>query len=572
MPRHLITSALPYINGVKHLGNLVGSMLPGDAYARYLRARGEEVLYICATDEHGTPAELAAAAEGLDVAEFCRIQHERQRELGERFMLSFDHFGRSSSPQNHDLTKRFARRLEENGYIEERSTEQMYSPTDGRFLPDRYVIGTCPHCGYPRARGDQCENCTRLLDPTQLIDPRSAISGATDLELRESRHLFLLQSKLVPDLRRWLDTKPDWPILVRSIAQKWLDEGLEDRSITRDLSWGVPVDRPGFEGKVYYVWFDAPIEYIAATAEWAEANGRGEEWRGWWYESDDVVYSQFMAKDNVPFHTVGFPCTIIGAREPWHLVDYLKAFNWLTYEGGKFSTSENRGVFMDDALDLLPADYWRYYLLRNAPESDDSDFTWEHFAGTVNKDLADTLGNFVNRTLRFTERRFGATVPDGGAPGEAEEALARELGAALHEFDEQMAGAEFRKANATLRAIWTLGNTYIDRAAPWAAIKTDPDQAALALRTAINLIRVFALVSRPTIPATAELLLGHLGLDPADQPWPSAGDAAGELARLAAGHEFTVPEPLFRKVSDEDVEAWKARFGGVAAAPAAGGE
>jgi methionyl-tRNA synthetase len=572
VPRHLITSALPYINGVKHLGNLVGSMLPADAYARYLRARGEEVLYICATDEHGTPAELAAAADGLDVAEYCRIQHERQRRLGERFMLSFDHFGRSSSPQNHDLTKSFARKLEENGYIEERSTEQMYSPTDGRFLPDRYVIGTCPHCGYPRARGDQCENCTRLLDPTQLIDPRSAISGATDLELRESRHLFLLQSKLVPDLRAWLDTKPDWPILVRSIALKWLDEGLEDRSITRDLSWGVPVDRPGFEGKVFYVWFDAPIEYIAATAEWAEANGRGEEWRGWWHEADDVRYSQFMAKDNVPFHTVGFPCTIIGSREPWHLVDYLKAFNWLTYEGGKFSTSEHRGVFMDDALDLLPADYWRYYLLRNAPESDDSDFTWEHFAGTVNKDLADTLGNFVNRTLRFTQRAFGESVPEGGAPGEAEEALAMELGAALRDFDEQMGRAEFRKATATLRGIWTLGNTYVDRAAPWAAIKTDRDRAALALRTAINLIRVFALVARPTIPATAELLLDRLGLDPAAEPWPSADDAAGELARLAPGHAFTVPEPLFRKVADEDVEAWKERFGGVAPAPAPGSE
>lgn len=568
MPRQLITSALPYINGVKHLGNLVGSMLPADAYARYLRARGEEVLYICATDEHGTPAELAAAAEGLDVAEFCRTQHERQRELGEQFLLSYDHFGRSSSPQNHDLTKHFARKLEENGYIEERSTQQMYSPTDGRFLPDRYVIGTCPHCGYPRARGDQCENCTRLLDPAQLIEPRSAISGATDLELRESRHLFLLQSKLVPDLRAWLDTKPDWPLLVRSIAQKWLDEGLEDRSITRDLSWGVPVERPGFEGKVYYVWFDAPIEYIAATAEWAEANGRGEEWRSWWYDADDVRYSEFMAKDNVPFHTVGFPCTIIGSREPWKLVDYLKAFNWLNYEGGKFSTSEGRGVFMDDALDLLPADYWRYYLLRNAPESDDSDFTWEHFAVTVNKDLADTLGNFVNRTLRFTQRAFGDEVPDGGEPGEAEEALARELGEALHEYAALMEGVEFRKAVARLRDIWSLGNTYLDRAAPWHAIKSDRDAAALALRTAINLIRVFGVVSQPVIPATSQTLLGLFGRAYETEPWPSADDAAAELRQLAPGDPFSAPEPLFRKVTDDDVEAWKARFGGAASAAA----
>ncbi len=290
MPRILITSALPYINGIKHLGNLVGSQLPADVYARYMRARGHEVLFICATDEHGTPAELAAAKAGEPVAEYCARMWSVQKDIADGFRLSFDHFGRSSSARNHRLTQHFAGRLAEAGLIEEVSEKQVYSRADRRFLPDRYIEGTCPNCGYERARGDQCENCTKQLDPTDLIDPRSAISGSTDLEVRETKHLYLRQSAMRDEIRAWIDTKTDWPVLTTSIARKWLDdgEGLQDRGITRDLDWGIPVRRgdadwPGMEGKVFYVWFDAPIEYIAASAEWADATGRDEAaWRRWW--------------------------------------------------------------------------------------------------------------------------------------------------------------------------------------------------------------------------------------------------------------------------------------------------
>jgi methionyl-tRNA synthetase len=559
--RFLITSALPYINGVKHLGNLVGSMLPADVHARFLRARGEEVLFICATDEHGTPAELAAAEAGIDVAEFCRRQHELQADLGQRFALSFDHFGRSSSPQNHALTQYFARRLDDEGFIEERSTLQMFSHADDRFLPDRYIIGTCPNCGYPAARGDQCENCTRVLDPTELIDPRSAISGSSDLEVRESRHLFLRQSLLAGELRTWLESKTDWPLLSRSIGLKWLDEGLQDRGITRDLRWGVPVDRPGFEEKVFYVWFDAPIEYIGATHEWADANGR-DDWRSWWYEADDVRYIQFMAKDNVPFHTVGFPSTILGSREPWKLVDYLKAFNWLTYYGGKFSTSQGVGVFMDQALELLPADYWRYYLMANAPESDDSSFTWETFAVAIDKDLADTLGNFVNRTLRFTEARFGPAVPSGGAAGPEEAALVADLDARVAAYTELLGSMEFRKAMAQLRDIWRRGNEYFDAKAPWAAVKTDPDAAAVTIRHAINLALLFARLAAPIIPSTATTIMDALGAPEEARGWPRGA----ELDVLRAGAAISVPDVLFVKIGDR-VDAWRERFGGPAPAP-----
>ena len=566
MARQLVTSALPYINGVKHLGNLVGSMLPADVYARFLRLRGDDVLYICATDEHGTPAELAALEEGLEVAEYCRQQHAIQAKLGEAFGLSWDHFGRSSSLQNHELTKHFARRLEENGFIEERVTEQVYSIDDGRFLPDRYIIGTCPHCGYPAARGDQCENCTRLLDPTDLIDPRSAISGSTNLEVRETRHLFLRQAVLADEVRAWLDTKTDWPVLTTSIAYKWLDEGLRDRNITRDLDWGVPVDRPGYEGKVWYVWFDAPIEYLGSTKEWADLDSEHRDWKSWWYEADDVTYTQFMGKDNVPFHTVGFPITILGSREPWKLVDYIKSFNWLNYYGGKFSTSQGVGVFMDDAVELLPADYWRYFLMANAPESDDSSFTWEGFANAVNKDLADTFGNYVNRCLTFTSRNTGDAVPSGGADGDAEAALADDLQARVTEYTDLLESKQFRKATAELRAIWATGNAYWERSEPWKAVKSDPERAAVIQRTGVNLVRLFALLAAPIIPASAETVLNAVAPD-APVLWPE--DARYELHALEPGSAFTVPEVLFRKITDDDIAAWTERFGGPAEARSA---
>jgi methionyl-tRNA synthetase len=550
MPRYLITSALPYINGVKHLGNLVGSMLPGDVYARYLRACGEEVLYVCATDEHGTPAELAALDAGQSVDEYCSEQHEIQRVLGERFALSFDVFGRSSSAQNRELTQHFADRLQQNGFIEDRVTKQIYSPADGRFLPDRYVVGTCPHCGFDRARGDQCENCTRVLEPTALLNARSAVSGSSDLEVRETRHLFLQLGKLEEELRGWIDGHPDWPILTTSIARKWLGEGLRERAITRDLSWGVPVNRPGYENKVFYVWFDAPIEYIGATREWADAAPEQQrDWRSWWFDARDVHHVQFMAKDNVPFHTIMWPGTIMATREPWKLADYVKGYNWLTYYGGKFSTSQGRGVFMDTALD---------------PESDDSDFTWEAFATGVNKDLAGTFGNFVNRTLRLTEKNFGLTVPEGGEIGDEERQLATELSERLTTLNRAMDEVQFRKAAAELYLIWQMGNGYLARREPWKLVAEKRDEAAAVLRTAINLIRINAILAAPFIPDTCTRVLAALGEDPGPiGSWFADGtDLVAELEHLRGGGPFAIPDVLFPRVTDEQVATWTERFAG----------
>ncbi|MBE0452608.1 methionine--tRNA ligase [Roseovarius autotrophicus] len=568
MARHLITSAIPYINGIKHLGNLVGSQLPADLFARYCRARGHEVLFLCATDEHGTPAELAAAKAGKPVAEYCAEMWAVQAEIARGFRLSFDHFGRSSSPQNHRLTQHFAARLDAAGLIREVSEMQMYSRADQRFLPDRYIEGTCPNCGYESARGDQCDNCTKQLDPVELINPRSTISGSTDLEMRETRHLYLRQSAMKDELERWIDTREGWPVLTTSIAKKWLNdgEGLQDRGITRDLDWGVPVRKgdapwPGMEGKVFYVWFDAPIEYIACAQEWVDA-GKGDDWERWWRTdkgADDVRYTQFMGKDNVPFHTLSFPVTILGSGEPWKLVDYIKSFNYLNYDGGQFSTSRGRGVFMDQALEILPADYWRWWLLSHAPESSDSEFTWENFQASVNKDLADVLGNFVSRVTKFCRAKFGEVVPEGGAYGAAEEALIATLTTRIRAYEGHMEAMEVRKSASELRAIWVLGNEYLQEAAPWSTVKTDPATAAMQVRLALNLIRLYAVLSAPFIPDAAATMLA--AMHSADDRWP--GDVAAALEMLEPGHAFEVPEVLFTKIADEAREDWQARFAGV---------
>ncbi|HVC53118.1 MAG TPA: methionine--tRNA ligase [Stellaceae bacterium] len=568
MSKILITSALPYINGIKHLGNLIGSMLSADVYARFMRAAGNEVLFICATDEHGTPAEIAALEAGMSVEQYCAEQHDIQARIYRDFYLSFDYFGRSSSPQNREFTNHFYHRLDDAGFIDERLVAQVYSVEDGRFLPDRYIVGTCPYCGYESARGDQCENCTRLLDPTDLKDARSAISGSRNLEVRETRHLYLKLASLAGRVEEWVDAQRDWPLLVSSIAKGWLKEGLHDRCITRDLHWGVPVDRPGFEGKVFYVWFDAPIEYIGATKEWADADpSGGRDWKSWWYGPGADRYVEFMAKDNVPFHTVSFPATLLGAGEPWKLADYIKGFSWLTFYGGKFSTSQKRGVFLDQALNEYPADYWRYWLVANAPESDDSSFTFGGFAGVCNKDLADTFGNFVNRVLRFCSARFGNEVPGGGEWGPMEGALAADVAAALGRYAAALEAMQLRKAAAELKELWTLGNVYVDRAAPWTAIKTDRDRAAVILRVAINLARLYAIVGSPIIPDTCARLRASLGVEIGDAYWPK--DAAAELNALPAGHRFEVPPPLFQKITPEETADLSRRYGGEEAAEAA---
>ena len=567
--RILVTSALPYINGVKHMGNLAGSMLPADVYSRAMRLLGHEVLYICATDEHGTPAELAAVEAGLSVSDYCDQMHEAQKAAGANFKLSYDYFGRSSSEATHRLTQEFALALEANGFIEERTSQQVYSVADGRYLPDRYVEGTCPNCGFEAARGDQCDSCGKLLDPIDLINPYSAVSGSHDVEIRDTNHLYLKQSDMSGRLRDWVEThRADWPALTTSIAMKWLDEGLRDRAITRDLAWGVPVVdaegkiREGFEGKVFYVWFDAPIAYIGATQDWAAQTGG--DWETFWRTdkgAEETRYVQFMGKDNVAFHTLSFPTTIMGSQQPWKLVDELKAFNWVTWYGGKFSTSQKRGVFMDQAIDIAPSDYWRWHLMANAPESSDAAFTWEDFQASVNSDLANVLGNFVNRITSYCVKKFDGAVPDGGTVTEAEKWLEAELEERLPRLVEFYEAREFRKAMAETRAIWAAGNEYLTQAAPWTHYKTDVDQAAMGVRVGLNLVALFGVLAQPIIPDAAEKILDAMNIPEENRTWIFRG-AKSCMKALPIGLPVSAPPVLFTKIESEDIEAWTERFGG----------
>ena len=424
MARILITSAIPYINGIKHLGNLVGSQLPADLFARFNRAMGHEVMFICATDEHGTPPNLRPPrpeSPWKNTAPRCTKCRPRSPSRLPPVLRPFRPLLQPAEPPADPALRRATGA--DNGLIAEVSEKQVFSIDDNRFLPDRYITGTCPNCGYEAARGDQCENCTKQLDPTDLINPRSSISGSTNLEVRETKHLYLKQRALRDKLEAWIDSKTDWPILTTSIAKKWLNDGdgLAGPRHHPRPSLGHPGQegRPalaGDGGQGLLRLVRRPHRIHRRHRRMGRRQRQDRRYRlgtlvAHRQGPSDVTYYQFMGKDNVPFHTLSFPATILGSGEPWKLVDYLKSFNYLNYDGGQFSTSQGRGVFMDQALSILPADYWRWWLLSHAPESSDSEFTWENFQTSVNKDLADVLGNLVSRVTKFAVSKFGNDRP-----------------------------------------------------------------------------------------------------------------------------------------------------------------
>lgn len=501
--RYLITSALPYINGIKHLGNLIGSMLPADVYARYLRKEKYEVLYICGTDEHGTPAEIAAIEDEMNVADYCNKMHNLQLFNYTKLGLSFDYFGRTSSNIHYMLVQELFGYLKDNGYVSEKMIKQFYSHIDKRFLPDRYVMGICPFCGYEKTKGDQCDSCDKLIDPTELIKPYSSISGSHEIELKDTYHLFLELPLLQDEVNKWVDSHNDWNHVTKGIAKKWLQEGLKSRCISRDLDWGVSVPDPKFDNKVFYVWFDAPIGYISMTQEYGVKNNQPDLWQKWWLDQHkEVYYTQFMAKDNVPFHAIFFPAMIFGMKHNIKQVDDIKAFNWLKFEDKKFSTSSKHGIFIDKALELYPADYWRYYLLSIVPESDDSNFTIDGFAATINKDLADVLGNFISRVFAMT-KKYNNNVEDYLANNHnivISDNLKLELEKLIIELNEYYLTKQYRKMIHLLRNIWSFGNEYIAKSAPWGLIKDKVNDAIAVLIDCLYLVKVFCIISEPVIP------------------------------------------------------------------------
>lgn len=561
MKKILVTSALPYINGVPHLGHIVGCLLPSDVYARFMKMTGHDVLYIAGTDEHGTTSEVGALKAGMDVQSYCDMFHEKHAQTYRDFNLSFDFFGRTSSQQNKEMTYLIFDALDKNGFIEEREVKQVYSVDDQMFLADRYITGTCPYCGYENARGDQCENCTKVLEPTDLINPKSAVSGATNLEVRTSKHLFLNLPKIEPELKNWLKTKEAfWPDVAYSIALKWLKEGLEPRCITRDLKWGFPVPKKGYEDKVFYVWFDAPIGYIGITKQWSDEKPDERDWKDWWFD-DDVYYVEFMGKDNVPYHSITFPATLLGTQKGFKKVDFLKGASYLTFEGGKFSKSEKRGIFASDAVLEFGADYWRYFLMSNMPESSDSSFTFDLFAGVVNKDLNGVLGNFVSRVLKMTASKIGQTVPAAGEMTAIEKQMIDNLKTHVDLYFKYMNELEFRKALAELRAVWVEGNNYITLAEPWTVIKEDQARAGAILNVCMNLIRIFALLSYPIMPQTAENMLARFNLKINEHADLKDFNLKKELSYFKGSEPFDVSDALFERILPERVQELKIKYG-----------
>ena len=544
----LITSALPYVNGIPHLGHLAGCLLPSDIYARYHRIKGNEVIYICGTDEHGTPSELGAKKEGTDILTYTTKYYNLHKEIYDKFNLSFDYFGRTSSNIHAEITKQIATELFNNGYIVEQEVEQIFSIDDNMFLSDRYIIGTCPYCGAENARGDQCESCTKILDPKDLINPISQLSGSNKLERRKTKHLYLKLTTLSKKVKDWINTR-NWNKLTIGIANKWLKEGLKDRCITRDLKWGVEVPLNTFhdmENKVFYVWFDAPLGYISFTRELL-----GENYKKWWFNSygaDKVKYIQFMGKDSVPFHSVMFPATLIGANSDYKKVDIIKGLSYLTFNGGKFSKSAGRGIFADAAISEFPVDYWRYWLIKNAPETDDTDFSFEKFAEDINKDLNDVLGNFVLRVLKFYNSKFGSTILHNPANSEIEEKLKIDLKEKIENYDSYLNDMEFRKAISMLRSIWVLGNTYIDELAPWSIYKTDQNKAGEILVFAMNLIRIFVNLANPIIPDSSDKILKCFNFN---NSW--IFDLDTEIKKISKGQNFNVPVSVFEKITTDKV-------------------
>ncbi|MBN1275545.1 methionine--tRNA ligase [Candidatus Woesearchaeota archaeon] len=552
--RILITSALPYVNNVPHLGNLIGAVLSADVYARFARSKyGEDnVLYICGADEHGTTTEMKAKEEGLTPQQLCDKYYAIHKDIYDWFRIEFDIFGRTAHPTQVKNAQNIFQKLYENGYIKEDELEQTYDEQAEQFLADRYVEGTCPYCKHEGARGDQCDACGKMLNPKELLDPVSKITGTAPV-IKKVKHLFLDLENLQPLLEGWMkkqSIKDDWAANARNVTKGWLKEGLKKRCITRDLKWGIPVPLKGWEDKVLYVWFEAPIGYISITEQLV-----GEKYKEWWHAPEEVKLVQFMGKDNIPFHTLLFPATLLGTKQPWTLVSNLSSTDYLNYEDGKFSKSKGIGVFGDDAQKTgLPADAYRYYLLSVRPETSDTQFSWHDFASHLNNELVATLGNLVNRTLVFIRNYADSTITAEPAPSTEDE----EFWNKVKEKEEQATALldEVRLRDALKAAMDAAreGNAYFQASQPWKAIKEDPDKAKTSLYYLAHLCKDLAILLHPYLPATSDAIFEQLGTEP--RAWDDLG------ALNLGGHRINEPEHLFKKVEDKEVQALKERFAG----------
>jgi methionyl-tRNA synthetase len=559
--RYLVTSALPYANGPLHVGQIVGAYLPADAFVRYLRARGHDVVYVCGTDEHGVPITLTAEREGKSPREVVDYWYAHMKETFARFDISFDNFSRTSTELHAENTQLFYRKLKEGGYISEAESKQMYSPTEGRFLPDRYVEGTCPVCGYKEARGDQCDNCGSWYEAYELIEPHSKITGGP-VEVRETTHLYLDLPKFSDRLRSYVASQDHWRDSVKNFILGIIDAGLEKRPITRDISWGVPVPEPGYEDKRFYVWFDACIGYVSSTVEWAEKVGEPDRWREYWQEPETRLI-HFIGKDNTVFHALIWPAELMGTaedgEEPYVLPFDIPANEFMNLEvvvdgerrEMQMSTSRNLAVWLHEALDRFPADPLRFYLASNLPETGDVVFSWRDFQSRVNSDLIGNLGNYINRVLSFTERYFDGEAPKPEELSENARATLEDMKGLEARYETRMLAPRPREAHGELLAMGRLANRFFDSEAPWKTRKDDPERARATLYVCSVLLGSIAYHAAPFVPEAIERLKGFF-----DGPIARVSD----LDKLPEGYRTQGPKPLFARIEDDDVGAAEARL------------
>jgi methionyl-tRNA synthetase len=550
----LVTAALPYANGPLHLGHLAGAYIPADVYVRYQRLKGAEVLFICGSDEHGVPITIRADREKVSPKEIVDRYHAMMKKSFHRMGVGFDNYSRTSLPLHHKVSQEFFLNLHRKGYIKEQSVRQYYCTACRRFLPDRYIEGECPHCHQQGARGDQCESCGRWLEPEQLIAPKCKICSSPP-ELRATKHWYFRLSEFQERLEQWQASKLEWKNNVREFCTGWFQEGLTDRPITRDIDWGIPVPLPDAEGKVLYVWFDAPIGYISSSVEWAHNQGKPERWRDYWFDPRTRLI-HFIGKDNIVFHAIVWPATLM-AHEEFILPAQIPANEFLTIEGEKLSTSRNWAVWVDEYLDVFPPDPLRYYLEANAPENKDADFTWKDFQTRNNSELADVLGNLINRSLSFVEKHFEAKVPPGGNLSVADHAILSAIGSATNRIGAALEEFQVRRAVAELMDLARSGNKYFNDAAPWTSLKSDRTRCASTLNTTLQLQAALAVLMEPFLPFSAEKLWRMLNAPGShrDQRWRDVPSA-----RLPDHQPLGKREILFEKIEDAVIDAQIAKL------------
>eukprot|EP01094_Clydonella_sp_ATCC50884_P003966 TRINITY_DN1305_c1_g3_i2.p1 TRINITY_DN1305_c1_g3~~TRINITY_DN1305_c1_g3_i2.p1 ORF type:complete len:797 (+),score=294.70 TRINITY_DN1305_c1_g3_i2:31-2391(+) len=562
----LITSALPYVNNVPHLGNLIGAVLSADIYSRYCRLRGYNSVYICGTDEYGTATETKAIAEGVTPQQICDKYHAIHRDIYRWFGIDFDHFGRTTTPHQTRIAQDIFLRLHERNCLVKKTVDQPFCEHCKRFLADRYIIGTCPGCDSTSARGDQCDRCDKLLTPLELVDPRCKVCGKFDVVVKSSEHFFLDLPAIKDRLGAWLrksTEEGEWSRNGVAIASAWVEGDLHERCITRDLKWGTPVPLEEYSDKVFYVWFDAPIGYISITANYTD------EWEKWWKSPDNVELVQFMGKDNVPFHAVVFPASQIGADDGYTMVNHISTTEYLTYEGQKFSKTECVGVFGDKARDAcIEPEIWRYYLSAIRPETSDTDFDWANFADRNNNELLKNLGNFVNRVLTFVNRHFeGAVAESTHELGESERTLIAEADKQMEVYHAAFKSKRLREALGAVMALSRAGNVYLQESQLWELVKKggEEERCALVVRLAACLVALVALTVHPFMPQLTDKLGAQLNTT-FEVYGTLEADFSEEWFRglLPTPHRIGEVSPLFKNITPKQVEELRAKFGGKA--------